>query len=415
MEETNTHLPDTHQIHCPYCCETISSQARKCKHCGEFFRRTSWWKKALTKVGAYIGVFTALLSVFYACREGYFYVQLQQQARTEKATYLQTADAFIKMDALDYAQQALSKALTLSPNDAELQRRIFLIEGHDLLRDLGWETDYQALQGNIKSLIMEGFRLLQVTQSKQQLAQLEVIVGQLLSYDQGWNDDLAITSLLESPLKFAPDNPEFQFQLGTWLVVAEIDMSRGVALVKSAAQNDADNAVYWAEYGTLATKQKNFVEGFSAFSHAISLLPKLKSIQDIRASNLAKTKLRQLFMQTHQDYDFTKSNFLGLDITQRIELIEQVSTTRKNDREIASIAARFYFGLQNYQRTHEYLLIALSKYDLSQEIASRDVRLFEIYADVLEALDQAPTLQKQISEKLNRYRAKENLTKEGGR
>ena len=407
MEETNTQQRD-----CPYCYEPISNQARKCKHCGEYLKNISWWKNTLTKIGAYIGVFTALLSVFYACREGYFYVQQQQQARTEKATYLQTADAFIKMDALHYAQQALAKALTLSPNDAELQRRIFLIDSHDLLRDLEWEADYQAQQGKIKSLIMEGFRLLQVTQSNQHRAHLEVMVGQLLSYDQGWNDDPSITALLEKALKFAPNNPEFQFQLGYWLVAAEIDMSRGLELVKNAAQNDPDNAVYWAEYGTLSTKQNNFLEGFSAFKHAISLLPKQKSIQAIRASNLTKTKLRQLFLQTHLVYDFTKGNFLGLDITQRTELIEQVATTRRNDREIASIAVRFYFGLQNYQRAYEYLQLALSKYELTQKITNRNLRLFEIYAEVLEVLNREPELRQQLTYKLKSYMSNNRLNNE---
>lgn len=404
MEETNTKLTHSSQRLCPYCCEPISSQARKCKHCGESFKNTAWWQKALTKTGAYIGVFTALLSVFYACREGYFYVQKQQQARAEKNTYLQTADAFIKMDALDYAQQALAKALILSPNDAQLQRRIFFIEGHDLLRDLDWEADYQAQQAKIKSLIMEGFRLLQVTQPEQHAAQLEVIVGRLLSYDQDWNDDSAITVLLEKALKFSPNNSEFQFHLGTWLIDAEIDVSRGIELLKSAAQKDADNAVYWAEYANQLSRLNDFLNGFSAFNQAISLGPKQQSLQAVRASNLAKAKLRQLFIRAHNTYDFTEGEFLGLDMGQRAELIERVSTTRNSDREIASIAAEFYFGIQNYQRVYEYLQIALSKYELTQEITNRNVKLFEIYSDVLMKLNREPALQKQLVDKLESYK-----------
>jgi hypothetical protein len=404
MQETSAQVTHTNQCMCPYCCESISSHARKCKHCGESFKSSSWWQKTLTKTGAYIGLFTALLSVFYACREGYFYVQKQQQARTEKTTYLQTADAFIKMDALNYAQQALAKALILSPNDAQLQRRIFLIEGHDLLRDLDWEADYQAQQAKVKNLIMEGFRLLQLAQPEKQTAQLEVMVGRLLSYDQQWNDDPAITALFEKALKFAPKNPEFQFQLGTWLIDAEIDITRGIGLLKSAAQKEAENAVYWAEYAYQLAKQNDFINSFSAFNRAILLGPKQKSLQAVRASNLAKAKLRQLFMRAHNTYDFTKGEFLGLDMNQRTELLERVSTIRNSDKEIASIAAEFYYGIQKYQRVYEYLQIALSKYELTQEITNRDLRLFEIYSEVLLKLNQEPELQKQIIDKLNRYK-----------
>ena len=123
MEETNTHLTVTCQRHCPYCHEFISNQACKCKHCGEFFKNISWWEKALTKTGAYIGVFTALLSVFYACREGYFYVQQQQQARTEKATYLQTADVFITQAKRSYLLKTLY--LLQSTSNIDQKRTLF--------------------------------------------------------------------------------------------------------------------------------------------------------------------------------------------------------------------------------------------------------------------------------------------------
>jgi hypothetical protein len=141
-------------------------------------------------------------------------------------------------------------------------KNVFLLESYSILRELQWEANYQAQQGKIKSLIMEGFRLLQVTQPNQQSAQLEVIVARLLSYDQGWEDDLAITALFEKALIVAADNAAFQFQLGTWLVDAEIDLPRGIELIGSAARKEENNAIYWAEYGMLLAEQNDFLEGF---------------------------------------------------------------------------------------------------------------------------------------------------------
>jgi hypothetical protein len=98
--------------------------------------------------------------------------------------------------------------------------------------------------------------------------------------------------------------------------------------------------------------------------------------------------------------DFTQGAFLGLDITQRIALIEQVSSTRNNDKEVARIAVLFFYAQQNYQRAYEYLQLAITDRDLAGEISDRDQSLFEIYLEVLMALDRLPTLQKQLSDKL---------------
>ncbi|MGJ8680047.1 hypothetical protein [Paraglaciecola sp.] len=344
-------------------------------------------------------MFTAVLSVFYACREGYFYVQEQQQIRADKATYIQTADAFIKMDALDYAKQTLNKALILSPNDIKLQRRVFLLETDDWLRDLGWQGE-EGQKRQLERLVVEGFRLLNVSQTNKEIAHIQLVLAQLLSFDQNWNDDLAITNMFKQANKALPNNPEALFQLGSWLAYSEIDQTLGLNLVKQAAETDKDNAIYWSEYAEIAVNQQQYLAGFKGFKQAIALKDKQRAIQAIRASNQAKTKLRQLLRQTDQLFDFSEGEFLGLSHQQRTELIELVAKQNPKDKEIAKIAVRYFYAQNNFEKAYSYIQFAFSKHDLNARKQNSDYLMFEKYKEVLIKVGKDPELQRLLSEQL---------------
>jgi len=81
---------------------------------------------------ALLGIFTALLSLIFALKEGYFYIQQQAQQRTLFSTYLNTADHFFKLDNLDYAELSLNKALAIEPANEQLRLRYFLLRGQNL-------------------------------------------------------------------------------------------------------------------------------------------------------------------------------------------------------------------------------------------------------------------------------------------
>ena len=62
-------------IACRFCCQTVSRKAKKCHHCGESLERKSTWRRHANQVLGWVGVVTTLLGLFYAAREGYYWIQ----------------------------------------------------------------------------------------------------------------------------------------------------------------------------------------------------------------------------------------------------------------------------------------------------------------------------------------------------
>lgn len=388
---------------CPQCCELINVAAKKCKHCGSSLITPPFWQTSIAKSVTYIGLFTAALSAFYAVREGYFYVLKQQQARQETKTYLHTADKFIAMDALDYAKRALSKALELSPNDVNLQRKLFFIQADSVLQEIDWQPLNNAQKSAISSLVMEGFRLLQNSHFESQTANIQVMLARLLPHDPNWNDDEAITDLFEKAYAYDSNNNATRFHFGVWLVETELDKTRGLKLITQAANAEQSNAQYWYNLGRFSADSEHFEEALNAYQTAIELLPKQRNIQRIRAANFAKTKLRQLFVETHRLFDLNSDNFLGLNEQQKVRLVELVSGLQNNDRNFSAIAAQFYFNRGEFQKTIEYVGKLLSDYELKKPVASYSVNYYQLYLAALVELKQQPELQQQIRNKLEDY------------
>jgi hypothetical protein len=107
---------------CPYCREIIHSEAKKCRFCGEMLEKPSSSKveKTLKKVVMYVGLATTFLSLFYALREGYYFIEDRQEQRATIASYKAAAAQFEQLDNLDYAVETLGQALAIKPNDLAL-------------------------------------------------------------------------------------------------------------------------------------------------------------------------------------------------------------------------------------------------------------------------------------------------------
>ena len=349
---------------CPSCAEQISLQAKKCKYCGEFVEPKPLKQKLSSRMMAVIGLFTACLSVFYALREGYFYIEQKQQQREEVASYIEVANQFERLDSLNYAQQALTKALSLSPSNVDLQRRLFVLRTQDMLREIEWGRPSPNHVPSIEEMILDGYRLLSSDMNNNQRTQLLVMVARLLPQDILWNDDEGITKLYAQAYALSATNPEVLFRYGQWLADAKIDIPQGLKLIGRAVELAPDDALYPYELAKLLVAQNEYAQALTLFRNSINLLPKQRELQRIRASNFSKSDLRRLLIKADEAHNIAEGEFLGLTMEERQQLLEQVLAEHQNDRIINFIAARFYFAIDELTLAETAISGAVSDSDL---------------------------------------------------
>jgi Tfp pilus assembly protein PilF len=370
---------------CPYCTEHILSSAKKCKHCGEFVDEKARKQRQRAKLARVLGLVTAALSLFYPLREGYFYLQQKQQQRIELSSYKQVASHFESLDFLKYAQRALTKALNLAPNDTELQRRLLVLQAHDLLREIDWSSTVQTQhQSVIEEMILDGYRLLRTDLLDVERAQLLTIVARLLPEDRFWNDSDAITELFAQAYALTSTNAEVVFRYGEWLVEAEMDVGKGIELMSQAIKLNPIDALYPHELAKILQKNGDFGRALPLLKTSINLLPKQRELQRIRASNYSKAELRKLLINANNKQEISQSVFYGLDMNERQQLIEHVLEERPNDRSVNYIAANFYYVSQQYKLADEAIRKAVSDEDLAQVIRGYYLKEFKLFKDILQ-------------------------------
>lgn len=329
---------------CRYCRQPVVQNSIKCHHCGEFLTTRTRIEKILKRLVTFIGVATALLSLFYGMKEGYFFIEERQQKREALAAYMDAAENFENMDNPGYAEAVLEKALSIYPYDTQLKLRLFYNRAHGLLR----EADYYGIQlpdsylEIIPELITTGFGLTSGNLESSELAKVYVNIGRLLRYDRSWQNTDEISSIFAKAYQSEPENPEAAFWYGEWLLANDEQDAKGLELINKAIQIHSNNSLYWATLGRYQDKRGNYPDAFSSIKKAIELKPDQSDLQQIRASNEAKRELKIAILNADEVVDIRSDVFYGMSKKERSDLIDYAVTNGSEFHRFQVLIDKFY-------------------------------------------------------------------------
>lgn len=400
-DEQNNHK--TLMSSCPFCAETIQVKALKCKHCGEFLSGRPKKVARITKAIASFGAITALLSLFYALREGYFYIEKQQQARTEINSYLKVAGEFEKLGTLLYAEHAIAQALELSPNDISLQQKYFLLKSKWLLDDMEWRPISATPDDQISRLILDGYRLKLTAEDKITRIKILQNLARLVTLDNKWQDRESAAVLFEQAMKLDQKNAETLFRYGQWLVSSSIDNSRGLELIKNATQLAPLDALYKYQLGYYYLIDKDFKQSLPLLMSASELLEQQSQLVRVQAANFSKSALKRLLIESELFFDFTEGQYLGLSSKNTFQLIDSVAKGSPNDRNVNFVMAKYWFSQGNYQQARGYLNKVFKLADLAKSLYSSNYRHAELLRDILQVTQQNPEDQQRLVAEIEAY------------
>ncbi len=326
-------------VNCRYCFCPIDSRALKCPHCHELQIKASTLQSFLKKFVGVVGIPTALLSLVFGLKEGYFYIQQQAQQRSLFTTYLNTADHFFKLDNLDYAELSLNKALAIEPANEQLRLRSFLLRGQNLLR----EVDYYGLQlpdeklEIMPDLVTSGFSLVESALSDTQLAQVYITLGRLLQYDRRWESPMGIDELFRKANELAPQDANAKYWYGEWLLEYDEDEAAAYLLLQEAQTLEPDEAIYMTGLGRVQAERGDYALALVTLRRAIEL--KQQSLQSIRAANEAVGLLSNALVAADQQQSITGEAFFFLTMSERLLLVDLISE-RTGKSDFRALAAR---------------------------------------------------------------------------
>ncbi len=144
-------------------------------------------------------------------------------------SYLSVAEEFKRLDNLEYARQALDKALTIYPDSISVASQRFAIAATELLREadfLGAMSIDDQEQTEITALVQDGFRLLQLPLARAERSELLTQLGRLLTYDSTWADSAwshsgAADELFAEAVQLTPSRAEALFWYGHQLLASD--------------------------------------------------------------------------------------------------------------------------------------------------------------------------------------------------
>lgn len=400
-DQQNAH--NTPMAICPFCAETIQAKALKCKHCGEFLSGRPRKAARITKIIASFGALTALLSLFYALREGYFYIEKQQQARTEINSYLKVAGEFEKLSALQYAEHAIAQALELSPNDIFLQQKYFLLKSKWLLDDMEWRPISATPDEQVSSLIIDGYRLKLTAEDHSTRINILQNLARLVTLDNRWQDRESAAALFEQALKLDRKNAETLFRYGQWLVSSDKNESRGFELIIDATTIAPQDALYQYQLGYYYLMEKDFEKSLSLLISASELLEQQSELVRVQAANFAKSSLKRLLIESELMFDFNEGKYLGQSSSSTFQLIDSVVKDSPNDRNVNFLMAKYFFSIQDYQQARRYLNKIFKIADLAKPLYSSNYRHAELLRDILQVTKQNPEVQQRLLQEIEFY------------
>ena len=391
---------------CPVCRESIAADAQRCIHCNEYVGKNRRIRTLASQTVTYIGLFTALLSTFYALREGYFYVQKQQQQREELRALKVVATEFEQVGSLTYAQDALQKALAVSPNDVEIKQHLFTLEARMLFEDAYWQPLLNDNQlASVKALIIDGHRLLQESLSPKSKAAIAVTIANFIQMDGSWNDRNAPEKHYKLAMTLAPDSANVNLFYGQWLAEDEKTVEQGEAMMVRATQLSPQDAFFFYELAESYADRNKIKEALQAYRKAIELNSMQTELLSVQASNRAKSELRRLLLKAVAGEDITGASFYGLDIEERRGWIEQVLAKYTNDRMINRFATDFFLFANLPEQAFETISKTVSQEELEAPVRRGNFEFIQRYQAVLAALNLEPELQSALTSRLAAYEA----------
>jgi len=348
----------------------------------------------VTRVGAWLGLAATALTLFYALREGYFYVEERQRARSAFDGYLKTAEYFQAADSLAHAEWALSQAAELRPNDLRVRVRRFQVLAQRVLR----AVDYNPVaagnadrQGEIRTLIREGAGLLHAPISREERATVLLAVARAIpkevTREPGRED---VTALMEEAHRLFPDRADVLYFLGARLATVAEREEEGLAMVRKALDAEPGNALYWDALGRLLRGRHDYGDAIRAFHKAASLRPTQDQLDRIRAANDALSELRGTLRDAAKAADPTGPEFFGMSLAERVAQVEFALQHSPKDRDLNWLAARLYVAQGELDRAYAAVRKGLA--DTELKLAPRTYRLerLELCARILENLGNEP-------------------------
>ena len=351
-------------ILCPFCKQPVPAGASKCYHCGEQLTVTSPVKKTTRKVMGLIGIITALLSLFFGLKEGYYFVKERQEQRAMASSYLSAAEHFLELDSLTYAEDSLNRALALSPNDQQLRARVFQLRAGHLLR----EADFYGLQlpeeklTVIPELLINGFSLLNSDWPAERRADLLLYLARLLQHDQQWQSRAGINKLFSEAYQLVPGNAEVAYWFGAWLLQAEATKDRGYTLIAKAVNAAPANALYTLSLGRAEKERGDYQSAFSAFMRAIDSRPEQHELHNIRAANEAKSQLARALLAAHEVSPITGVEFFGITLQERVA-ITRYTLQQTNNRQLQLLGAELFLHAKHFMEAENWIRKAIGNYN----------------------------------------------------
>lgn len=392
-------------VPCRFCCQPIDRHAIKCHHCGEQLVTRSQTAQLTRKLMGAIGVVTAVLSLFFGLKEGYFFIQERQENRAMADSYLAAAERFIALDSLVYAEQSLEKALSANPSDQSLRVRAFFMRANHFLR----EADYYGMQLPeerfvvVQDMVLNGFSLLNSDLANNQRVELMLALARLLQYDRRWESPQGVSDLFEQAMRIEPRHDDVHYWFGLWLTQSDeaADQQRGFELLQSAAKSNPDNAMYSATLAEILVKRGEYKAAFEAFRRAIESKLKQDQLQQIRAANLSKGNLALALIEADKQQSITAEDFFGLSVEDRLALI-RFAVSNRSHRQLQYIAAKLFHHAGHHDEAEALIRKSLGSYDFY----SNEEHL-SLFADILDArgnkdeLDQVQKILTQKQDRLN--------------
>jgi tetratricopeptide (TPR) repeat protein len=312
-----------------------------------------------------VAIGTALLSLFFGLKEGYYFIQERQQQRAMSASYLAAAKRFLALDSLTYAEDSLERALALSPNDQQLRLQVSFLRADHLLR----EADYYGMQlpeeslDAVPEMIISGFSLLNNSMSTADRAHLVLALGRLFQYDRRSPPDDGIAGLFAEAYRLAPRNPEIAFRYGELLMGEDASREQGFALIREAADQAPGVALYAEALGRAQAKQGNYRDALQTLMRTIELRPDQRELQNIRAANEAKGRLVSVLLEAHAASPITGEEFFGMPLSERVELV-RFALRHSRNRSLNVLAAQLFLQTGYAEEAEPWIRKNLGDYNI---------------------------------------------------